>query len=257
MSQEKTRKEPLSAKAQVARRTAISFTVFVMLMIAGAWGWRKLYTAPGNKGDESIRAPLRSVLKANERLFSSTFSENKLAKTYPVSAADKNVRVNGNLGMDMKFDPATWKMKVVRSAGDTLLLTMDDIRRLPKTEIVFDFKCIEGWDQITHWGGVKFEDFVKAYHLEAQAQKKYIGLETPDGGYYVGIDMPSAIHPQTLLCYEMNGQPLPKVQGAPLRLIIPVKYGIKHLKRIGMLFFSDTPPRDYWAENGYDYYAGH
>ena len=71
------------------------------------------------------------------------------------------------------------------------------------------------------------------------------------------IDMPSAIHPQTILCYEMNGQPLPKIQGAPLRLIIPVKYGIKHLKRIGTLFFSDKPPRDYWAEEGYDYYAGH
>jgi DMSO/TMAO reductase YedYZ molybdopterin-dependent catalytic subunit len=165
--------------------------------------------------------------------------------------------VNGDLGMNAAFNPAEWKMKVARAPGDTLVLTMEDIKRLPKTEIVFDFKCIEGWDQITHWGGVKMQDFIKAYHLEGQTQKTYMGMRTPDGAYYVGIDMPSAIHPQTILAYEMNGQPLPFNQGAPLRLIIPLKYGIKHIKRIGIMFFSDTPPPDYWAEAGYDYYAGH
>jgi DMSO/TMAO reductase YedYZ molybdopterin-dependent catalytic subunit len=69
--------------------------------------------------------------------------------------------------------------------------------------------------------------------------------------------MPSALHPQTILAYEMNGRPLAADHGAPLRLIIPLKYGIKHLKRIGVLYFSDSPPPDYWAERGYDYYAGH
>jgi DMSO/TMAO reductase YedYZ molybdopterin-dependent catalytic subunit len=68
--------------------------------------------------------------------------------------------------------------------------------------------------------------------------------------------MPSAMHPQTLLCYEMNGQPLPLANGYPLRLIIPVKYGVKHLKRIGSLVFSNERPPDYWAEQGYDYYTG-
>ena len=85
---------------------------------------------------------------------------------------------------------------------------------------------------------------------------KYIGLETPDKAYYVGIDMKSALHPQTILCYEMNGQPLPANQGYPLRLIIPVKYGVKSLKQIGTISFSDQRPRDYWAERGYDYFSG-
>jgi DMSO/TMAO reductase YedYZ molybdopterin-dependent catalytic subunit len=85
---------------------------------------------------------------------------------------------------------------------------------------------------------------------------QYVGLSTPDEMYYVGIDMPSAMHPQTLLCYEMNGQPLPLENGYPLRLIIPVKYGVKHLKRIGSLVFSNERPPDYWAEQGYDYYTG-
>jgi DMSO/TMAO reductase YedYZ molybdopterin-dependent catalytic subunit len=109
---------------------------------------------------------------------------------------------------------------------------------------------------VTHWGGAKFSDFMKKYNLNDQSQMNYTGLITPDEKYYVGVDMPSMMQPQTLLCYEMNGKPLPMDQGFPLRLIIPVKYGIKHLKRIGTMYFQDTKPKDYWAEKGYDYYSG-
>ena len=80
---------------------------------------------------------------------------------------------------------------------------------------------------------------------------------TPDELYYVGLDIASALHPQTLLCYEMNGEPLTAGHGAPLRLVTPLKYGIKHLKRIGTIAFADTRPKDYWAELGYDWDAGH
>ncbi len=64
-------------------------------------------------------------------------------------------------------------------------------------------------------------------------------------------------HPQTLLCYEMNGEPLTLEHGAPLRLVTPVKYGIKNIKRIGTIRFTDKRPADFWAERGYDWYAGH
>ena len=154
------------------------------------------------------------------------------------------------------FDPSTWKLQVIRKPGDTLFVTLDEIKALPKTEIIFDFKCIEGWSQVTYWGGVKFGDFAAKYNLDAQTQMNYVGLATPDKKYYVGIDMPSIMHPQTILCYEMNGKPLPMNQGYPLRLIIPVKYGIKHLKRIGTISFSNVRPPDYWYERGYDYYSG-
>jgi DMSO/TMAO reductase YedYZ molybdopterin-dependent catalytic subunit len=203
-----------------------------------------------------VQSPLRAVLRANQELFGTTMSQTRLAKTFPVAEADKNVRVNGNAGMSPAFDTAAWMLKVARGPGDTLTLGIEDIKKLPKTEIVFDFKCIEGWDQVTHWGGVRMIDFVKAYGLEGQTSKAYVGMRTPDAGYFVGVDMKSAMHPQTILAYEMNGTALPKIQGAPLRLIIPVKYGIKHIKRIGTIFFSEKPPRDYWAEEGYDYFAG-
>ncbi len=236
------------------RKSIIAFSVLVIMLAIGATAFYFLFNEP--KGTDSVQPTLRSVMVANESLFTRIFSVNRQVKLYKKADADEKVRVNGDVGMGDDFNPATWKLKVARKPGDTLVLTIDDIRALPKREIIFDFKCVEGWDQITHWGGVRVGDFLMKYNLTAQTAMKYMGMVTPDGTYYVGIDMPSMLQPQTILCYEMNGRPLPKIQGAPLRLIIPVKYGIKHLKRIGTIFFSNTKPRDYWAEQGYDYYAG-
>ncbi len=250
----KYKEEITISEKKLRNKTIISFTVFILLLVSAIFVWKKLHQQPLVAGASK---PLRTVLNANETFFSNFLSDDHFAKSYPVSAAAKNVRVNGNIGMNKDFDPSTWKLKVIRSPGDTLFLTMDDIKMLPKTEIVFDFKCIEGWSQITHWGGVKFSDFAAKYHLDPQTQMNYTGLVTPDKKYYVGIDMPSMMHPQTLLCYEMNGEALPMNQGYPLRLMIPVKYGIKSLKRIGTIFFSSGRPADYWYEQGYDYFSGH
>jgi hypothetical protein len=247
----------LSVDQFIVKKTIVSFFFFFLFIGGCIAGWKWLRRQPLDGGLQGgIQQPLRNVLNKNEVIFGKIFSEQHLAKTYPVSAAAKRVRFNGDLGLRSEFDPATWKLGVVRSNGDTLQLTLDDIKKLPKTEIVFNFKCIEGWSQITYWGGVKFSDFVKAYGLDNESAMKYVGLNTPDEEYYVGIDMPSMLQPQTILCYEMNGQPLPLNQGYPLRLIIPVKYGIKHLKRIGTVFFGNQRPPDYWAERGYDYYSG-
>lgn len=237
----------------VRNKTLIAFLIFIVLILSAIALWKWLHHQPVEMG--AIK-PLRKVLNYNEDVFNKVFSKDHSAKTFPLAAAVKKVRVNGDLGMGNNFDTAGWKLKVVRHPGDTLFVTLDELKALPKSEIIFDFKCIEGWSQITHWGGVKFADFAARYGLTEQTDKKYAGLVTPDKEYYVGIDMPSMMHPQTLLCYEMNGKPLPMNQGYPLRLIIPVKYGIKHLKRIGTISFSNERPPDYWFEQGYDYYSG-
>jgi Oxidoreductase molybdopterin binding domain len=253
----KTLEEKVVSKRSILNRTVISFWIFNLLILGFMFGWVWLHNQPTDGAFGSgIKQPLRTVLDKNEHFFNKWLSDAHLAKKYPLSAAAKNVRVNGDLGLGNDFDPATWKLYVIKAKGDTLALKLDDIKKLPKTEIIFDFKCIEGWSQVTHWGGVKFSDFVKAYDLTDESTMKYLGLSTPDEEYYVGIDMPSALHPQTLLCYEMNGKALPMNQGYPLRLIIPVKYGIKSLKRIGTMYFDNKMPPDYWAERGYDYFSG-
>ncbi len=246
-------KEEIVSTETIRKKTLISFLFFLLFLVACFVGWKWLR---GQPEDEGALKPLRTVLNTNEKVFSSIISDNHLAKTFPLSSAAHKVRVNGDAGMSDGFDPAAWKLKVVRKLGDTLFVTLDDIKALPKTDIIFDFKCIEGWSQVTYWGGVRFSDFVKHFGLEDQAQMQFAGLSTPDNGYYVGIDRKSIMHPQTILCYEMNGAPLPMNQGAPLRLIIPVKYGIKHLKRIGTIYFSNERPPDYWYERGYDYFSG-
>ena len=241
-------------ETQVKRRKLRSFVVFLVLLGIGATAFAWLYSQPADA--DGVQPTLRKGLRANEKLFSLFYSKRREAKTFSKSAAEKTPRVNGNVGMDGTLDTATWRLKVARKPGDTLMLSLNDLKALPKTEIVFDFKCVEGWSQVTWWGGVRFSDFLKAYNLAPQTGLKYVGMITPDQTYYVGNDMPSMLQPQTLLCYEMNGKPLPQDQGFPLRLIIPVKYGIKHLKRIGLVYFSNEKPADYWAELGYDYYAG-
>ncbi len=247
----------LSVEQVIRKKNITSFALFILLSIIGVYAFLHLKNQPrDNARIGGIQKPFRKVSNFNENVFSKGFSTANLARSYPKSAAAKNVRVNGDIGMSEDFDPETWKLRLIRTNGDTLLLGMDEISKLPKTEVIFNFKCIEGWSQITHWGGVKFSDLVAAYNLNTEYSRKYVGMATPDGQYYVGIDMPSALHPQTLLCYEMNDKPLPLNQGYPLRLIIPVKYGIKSLKRIGTLYFSNDRPPDYWYERGYDYYSG-
>ncbi len=250
-----TKNSKLNTEQLIQKKTILSFSFFFLFAAIAVLGWQWFRKLPSDSGKTST--PIRKVLDANENIFAGLVSDKNLAKTYPVSQAANPARVNGNLGTKTPFDSATWVMNVIQAKGDTLKLKLDDIRKLPKTEIVFNFKCIEGWSQITYWGGVKFSDFMKAYNLSEEAAMKYLGLRTPDKEYYVGIDMPSALHPQTLLCYELNGQALPMDQGYPLRLIIPVKYGIKSLKRIGDMYFSNERTPDYWAdEKGYDYFSG-
>jgi DMSO/TMAO reductase YedYZ molybdopterin-dependent catalytic subunit len=140
-----------------------------------------------------------------------------------------------------------------------LLLTMDDILKLPKHELVTQFKCIEGWSQIVHWGGVRMADLIAAYPPEKRPDgrlPRYVYMETPNGDYYVGYDMRVCMHPQTLLVTEMSGSPLTQFHGAPLRLHAPTKYGYKQIKRIGLIAYSDQQPDDYWTKLGYDWYAG-
>ena len=250
-----TKNTRLNTDQLIMKKTVVSFFFFFVFAVAAFAGWKWLRHQPADAGKTS--SPLRRILNTNETIFNGIFSDKHLAKEYSKSKAVATARVNGDLGLKTAFDPTTWALSIIKAKGDTLKIKLEDIQKLPKTEIIFNFKCIEGWSQITYWGGVRFSEFMKAYGLSEEMAMKYLGLATPDKQYYVGIDMPSALHPQTLLCYELNGKALPMEQGYPLRLIIPVKYGVKSLKRIGYMYFDNKRTPDYWADKkGYDYYGG-
>src|SRR5919202_517910 len=243
MSQNKEPELPQEEVPESAmrRRVLKSFGLFALAATVpvGVYTWIK--NSPNLLG---TKKPLRRVLDANEQIARTYFSNTNLVKTYPLEAAARTPRVNGFDGLHTPLAD-DWKLQVDRpGTTEPLLLTMDDIRALPKQELIYDFKCVEGWSQVQYWGGVRLSDFLTHYKLGTRSSNapsvdntddlyKHIGMETPDKEYYVGIDIESAMHPQTLLAYELNGQPINAQHGAPVRLIIPVKYGVKNLKRIG------------------------
>ena len=253
----------LNVALAMRKKSRRSFILMTLGAAAGVAGWEWLTTRSKSGG---LSSPLRRTLEFNGKLGESYFKEARLTPTFPRELA-REPRLTGNEGLLTEFDPSSWQL-LVRGASGTRAVTLDDIKRLPRVEMTTEHKCIEGWSTIVNWAGAHLSDFAAAYNLATRDGTppdirnrprdlvRYVGLETPDGGYYVGMDMESALHPQTLLCYEMGGKPLSIEHGAPLRLVTTVKYGIKSIKRIGTITFTDQRPPDFWAERGYDWYAG-
>jgi DMSO/TMAO reductase YedYZ molybdopterin-dependent catalytic subunit len=251
------------------KRTIKSFIIFLLggIFILSLWNWIR-----PTPDDEVISPELRTVLEFNGRIWHSLFSPQKTVEKFKAPPVGKKPRINGDIGLRTPLSLADWKLNVVSNADDPhsthFQLNMEEIRSLPRVQSTAEFKCIEGWSEVISYTGVRFSDFLKHYRLGSRSPDAwkdgrlpenrylYVAMETPDREYYVSLDMESMLHPQTILAYEMNGQPISEANGAPLRLIVPVKYGIKSLKRIGKIYFSDQRPPDYWAEQGYDWFSG-
>ncbi|MFN8671468.1 MAG: molybdopterin-dependent oxidoreductase [Candidatus Sericytochromatia bacterium] len=198
---------------------------------------------------------LKKSLETNEKIAQIYYSKNKLAPTFDKSLAE-DIKPNGDIGMNEDFDIKNWKLNFINeNNNESKIFSIEQIKSLPSFEMTTEFKCVEGWSKIVNWKGVKFSDFLDKNHINFDSD--YVYLETPDKEYYVSIDKNSAMHPQTILAYEMNGKPLTLEHGAPLRLVTSLKYGIKQIKRIGTIKLMKNKPKDYWAEKGYDWYAGH
>jgi len=243
---------PTISEAEFKAKSRRSFIVGGAAALAGVLGWKWIDMQP--KVDR-IPALLRSNHELAESVWRGLYRPGAMAPTFPISASGMP-KANGRHGLGSEIDLDAWSMQILNHAGQEIgRMDMDAIRALPKVEMTTELKCIEGWSQIVHWGGARFSD-VAAMVPEA-SQREYVGLATPDGDYTVGMDMASMMHAQTLLAYEMQGEPLALMHGAPLRLMTPLKYGVKQIKRIGSVQFTDTRPDDYWAERGYDWYIGH
>lgn len=231
-----------TAEQQMARMSRRSFLWAGVSIGVGYGILRWINTSDQVYG---IAKPLRRALELNEGVMSSLYSPARLSPEFDRSLA-VDIRVNGMLGLEATMDPAQWVLK--GPGGETGL---DKILAMPKTEMVTEHKCVEGWSSIVHWGGTRFSEFTKLY--PPPAGTKFVGLATPDGKYTVSVDLAAMMHPQTLLCYEMNGKPLTDEHGAPLRLVIPHKYGVKSLKRIGWIRYGAEKMPDYWGREGYDW----
>jgi DMSO/TMAO reductase YedYZ molybdopterin-dependent catalytic subunit len=189
---------------------------------------------------------------ASARMFRSghlapTFNESELTpfQKFPINDYDVD---------DPEVDFDKWTLTVsgaVQKPGDYKL---EDIQRLPRIVQNTRHVCVEGWDVIGRFGGARLSDFLT--HIGADPTAKFVTVECADD-YYESLDMATAMHPQTLLCYDMYDRPLTREHGAPLRLNIPTKIGYKQAKYLTDLKVTHVLDKiGYWEDQGYSKFYG-
>src|SRR5438128_5845544 len=189
---------------------------------------------------------------ASARLFRSghlapTFDDSELTpfNRFPINDYDVD---------DPGVDLERWNLTVtgaVQKPGDYRLA---QIQALPKITQNTRHVCVEGWDVIGNFGGARLSDFLKM--IGADLTSRFVTVECADD-YYESLDMATALHPQSLLCYEMYGRPLTREHGAPVRWQIPTKVGYKQAKYLTSLKVTNVLTRvGYWEDQGYSEFYG-
>jgi sulfoxide reductase catalytic subunit YedY len=173
-------------------------------------------------------------------------------------------------GLAKNFRTRPWKVKIDGQV-DKQELDLDDILKFaPAEERIYRHRCVEGWSIVVPWVGFPLSELIKRANPLAKAkfvqfttiydpsqmpgQRGHV-LEWP---YVEGLRMDEAMHPLALLCFGMYGEDLPHQDGAPLRLVVPWKYGFKSAKAIVRITFTEKQPLNTWnlsAPNEYGFYS--
>jgi DMSO/TMAO reductase YedYZ molybdopterin-dependent catalytic subunit len=155
---------------------------------------------------------------------------------------------------DPDVDLNSWKLTVAGAVQKPGEYTLAEVQSLPKHTQNTRHVCVEGWDVIGNFGGARLSDFL--YAIGADRTSRFVTVECADD-YYESLDMATALHPQTLLCYEMYGKPLTREHGAPLRLQIPTKVGYKQAKYLTSMKVTNVLAKvGYWEDQGYSHFYG-
>ena len=204
--------------------------------------------------NSGVDAALRSILRFDDKVQAALFSGRRLAQTYPASAVTNPFRFNAYYPeWQVRGVPDGWRLEVAGSVSVKAPWTIEALRKLPQVEQITRHICIEGWSQIGHWSGVPLRAFLQ--RIGADLRAPYVSFKCFDG-YSTSIDMPSALHPQTILALDFLGQPLAPEWGAPVRLRIPTKLGFKSAKNLQAIEVTHMFPGGFWENQGYDWFSG-
>jgi len=215
---------------------------------------------PNSPGKERF---LNRSLHFDDDVAEALYSQNRKVPTYSKSQITP-LRNNYNGATPDAAYISAWHLTLDGLAsGLSLALDIRDLlTRFSAHEQITRLVCVEGWSAVAWWAGLSFDDLLHAYPPMSQARwarvESSVNLDldgNPDP-YYVSLDLPTARHPQTLLATHLSGQPLTVEHGAPLRLLVPVKLGLKNVKAVTKISYVAEEPRDYWAERGYSLYDG-
>jgi DMSO/TMAO reductase YedYZ molybdopterin-dependent catalytic subunit len=147
-----------------------------------------------------------------------------------------------------------WSLEIAGLVSRPVKLTLSDIQRLPSVTQRVNHYCVEGWTAIERWTGCRLSDLARIVGVHAEA--RYVDFESFDDGYHESWDIESAMHPQTVVAYGLDGQLLGPAHGAPARVYSPVKLGYKNTKYLTRIVFLPHRTGGYWSDKGYEWYGG-
>ena len=215
-----------------------------------------MLTGCGLSDDKSVETFLRRVSRLNDSVQGWLFDPNQLAPTYTRSRDHAAVSVQRVL-WHRRCAGSRWREFPSEGErarrGTSVRGRLPELYALPHAEQITRHICVEGWSAIGRWGGAPFSEFLK--RVGADTTAKYVGFKCADD-YYESIDMPTALHPQTLLAFTYDGATLPAKYGFPMKLRMPTKLGYKNPKHIMEIFVTNTFPGGYWVDQGYNWFGG-
>ena len=251
------------------RRDLLLFGTSAIAAVAGGGSLlpqatlKRLGIIHGNKNWPREEWLLNRALRLDDDVAEALYSENRLVPTYTKSQITPLRNNYNGATPDPSYIP-DWRLTLGGLASG--LSVSLNIRNLLASfrlqEQITRLVCVEGWSAIAWWTGLRFDDLLRAYPPVSQA--KWARIESsvnlgpwgnPDP-YFVSLDLETARHPQTLLATHLNGKPLTAEHGVPLRLVVPVKLGLKNIKAITRITYLKDEPPDYWGKRGYSRYDG-
>ena len=191
----------------------------------------------------------------NERIQSLILNPRRPVPEFPLSAIQPEALLINTFDQTPQIDPKTFHLSIDGEVAKPMQISMGEIQNLPLTSMVIRHVCVEGWAAIVQWAGIRVRDL--AALVQPNTGVRYVYFQSADG-YYESWDLDSALHPQTLMAYQKNGQPLPIENGAPLRLAAPIKLGYKQSKWVTKITFTSqlSPQKGYWIDQGYEWFGG-
>jgi len=147
-----------------------------------------------------------------------------------------------------------WTLDIRGLVKTPMKLNLQALMALPRTEQRVDHYCVEGWNAVAKFAGVRVSELARV--AGALPEAKFVDFQSFDAGYHESWDIESAAHPQTIVVYAKDGQALTPQFGAPARLHSPVKLGYKNTKYLTRVEFMAEKNGGYWTDRGYEWYGG-
>ncbi|HXM04691.1 MAG TPA: molybdopterin-dependent oxidoreductase [Chthoniobacterales bacterium] len=225
--------------------------------------WQQLGLDQGGTTGSENKWLLNQALRLDDAVATVLYSPHHLVPTYTKSQITSLKNNYNGATPDPGYIPG-WRL-TLEGLSSALSVSLDIETLLARQQIhdqITRLVCVEGWSAIAWWSGLRFDDLLHAYPPISQAKwallESSVNLDAngnPDP-YFVSLDLLTAQHPQTLLATHLNGKHLTVEHGAPLRLLVPMKLGLKNIKAITRITYTKDEPPDYWEKRGYSRYDG-